>query len=489
MKNENISNKETGSSTVEIRILLSDIKKGIVKFGWVVVALAVLLGGFQFYRSYVRFRPSYTVAATFTVYTENEVLSGDNGVSAYSFYYDRETADQLATVFPHIISDRILRQKVCEDLNVVSMPASVSAEVVEGTNMITLTAIGNDPELTYDTLIAVIDNYPSVAEYIIGRTKLVMINEPIIPTEPSNSGAWVSSVIYAALIGLVLGLAWIFIYAFMRKTIHSKDDIKDVLNQHCIGILPQVVFKKYRREINKNLLLTNPLIGSDFHESLRMLSSSIYGLLDGKEKTIMLTSTSPGEGKTVATVNLATFFSGDEKSVLVVDADLRNSGIKYMIEEGNFEKELLYDNEFFKIEHIERLGFDLLSFKSNVDTIQKITRSLKLKSMLATLKSEYNMVLVDTPPCGMISDATIIASAVDAVIYVVRQDFVHQSNIRTGISSLLETEVEFLGCILNGASGGGGGYYSYNGYYNNYRGGYSYRRGYYKKYGYSKKKD
>ncbi len=483
--NNNTSNNEKASQTMEIGVMLGDIWRGIKKFGWIALVLAVILGGFQFYRSYVRFKPVYTVTATFTVYTENKVLSGDNGVSAYSFYYDRETADQLETVFPHIIGNEILRKQVCEDLGVKSMPASVSATCVPGTNMITLTSKGSDPQLTYDTLLSVIDNYSSVAEYIIGKTKLVMINDPVVPTSPSNSGAWVTSVFYAALIGIVIGFGWILLYAMFRKTVKTKDDINNVLNQHCVGVLPQVVFKKYRREISKNLLITNPFIGNEFFESLRLLKSSVQTMISDKEKTVMITSTSPNEGKTVVSINLAATFAMEEKRVLLIDADLRNSGVQIMMNEGRMERQLLTENEFFKIEYIEKLNFDLLSFKPVIDTIQKATRTLNLKNLLVTLKNEYDIVFVDTPPCGMISDATIIAGAVDSILYVVRQDSVIQSNIRSGISSLLETEVHFLGCILNGASsgiGGYGGYYSYSSYYKNYRGGYSY------KYGYSDKK-
>lgn len=481
--NNNTPQKDNTASTVEISVLLGDIWRGAKKFGWIAIALAVLLGGFQFYRSYVRFSPEYTVAATFTVHTENKVLSGDNGVSAYSFYYDRETADQLESVFPHIISNPILRQRVCEDLDVEAMPASVTAACVQGTNMITLTSKGGDPQITYDTLLSVIDNYSYVAEYIIGRTKLVMINEPVVPEKPSNSNAWISSVFYAALIGLVLGWAWILVYAILRKTIRTKEDIADVLNQHCIGVLPQVVFKKYRREISKNLVLTNPLIGNEFLESLRLLRSSVQTSL-GNNKVLMLTSTAPNEGKTVVTANLAASFAHEEKSVLVIDADLRNSGLQIMLNEGRFERKLLTENDFFKIEHIEKLDFELLSFKPVIDSVQKIVRTANLKELLNALKSEFDLVIIDTPPCGMISDATIIAGAADTVAYVIRQDAVIQSNIRAGISSLLETETNFLGCILNGASSGFGSY----GYYKYYRGGYSYKYGGYKKYGYSSNK-
>lgn len=488
--NKNNDKKEYNESPVEIRVLLGDIWRGIIKFGWISVALAVLLGGIQFYRSYVNFVPLYNVSATFTVHTENAVLTGDNGIAAYSYYYDRETADQLATVFPHIIGNKIVKTRVCDDLGVASMPASVTATCVTGTNMITLTASGTDAQLTYDTLLSVIENYPSVSDYIIGRTKLVMINEPVLPEKPANSGAWVSSVISAAVIGLAIGLAWIMIYAFFRKTIRTKDDIRNVLNQRCIAVLPQVVFKKYRREIDRRILLSNPLVGSEFLESLRLLKGSLQGLLEEGKKSVMVTSTAPSEGKTIVSVNLASIFAKDEKKVLLMDLDLRDSGIKELFEDESVQKTKKEDSKFYRIESIDSLGFDVFSFKSRAENVQKIMRTDEIKRKLSTIKEEYDVIFIDTPPCGVISDASVIARSVDSIVYVIREDAVMQTAIRAGISSMLETETEFLGCILNGAASGFGGYsgyYRYGGYYKQYRYGYSY--GYGHSYGYGKKKN
>lgn len=479
--NNNTINNENNGSTVEIRILMSDIWRGIVKFGWIPLVLAILLGGVQFYRSYVAFIPSYRVTATFTVHTENKVLTGDNGIAAYSYYYDRETADQLANVFPHIVGNKIVKNKVCSDLGVESMPASVSASCVTGTNMITLTASGKDPQLTYDTLLSVIENYPAVADYIIGRTKLVMINEPEVPKTPANAGAWTTAVVRAALIGVVLGVAWIIAYAVIRKTIRTKEDIRTVLNQRCVGVLPMVVFKKYRREIDKSILLSNPLVGNDFLESLRLLRSSIQTLIKDGRNTVMITSTAPSEGKTVVSVNLASIFAKDNKKVLLIDADLRDSGVQELLGKDTITKTKVEDNKYYKIELIDALGFNLLTLKPRVDSVQRITHDSELKRKFASLKDSYDIIFVDTPPCGIISDATVISQAVDSILYVIREDAVIQKTIRAGINSMLETEAEFLGCILNGAAsglGGYSGYYRYGGYYKNYRYGYSYNYGY-----------
>ncbi len=471
--NNNITKDDTNNTTLEIRVLLSDIWRGFVKFGWVAIVLAVVLGGIQFYRSYVRFTPVYTVSSTFTVHTENEVLAGDNDASAYSFFYDRNTASQFQAVFPNIINNSVVQKLICSDLGVTSVPASVTATCIDDTSMVTLTATGSDAQLTYDTLMSVIKNYSAVGDYIIGRTKLVMIDEPVLPENPSNSLAWRSSVFRAALIGFVLGLGWIILYAILRKTIRTRDDIHSLLNQHCIGILPQVIFKKYRRKINTDIIITNSNIGNDFIEALRLIKGAFNKKINDGEKTVVITSTAPDEGKSVVTVNLAAELAKSGDRILVVDCDLRNLGTTTLIGNLSAYRQIDVENEIYSIRQIDTLGFDLLSFNGERH-LQSIVRTHGLKTLFAQLEENYDLILIDTPPCGMISDASIIAGAADTVLYVIRQDSVMQNTIRAGINSMLDTEARFLGCVLNGATGGFGGYgsyYKYGGYHKYYRSG------------------
>ena len=123
----------------------------------------------------------------------------------------------------------------------------------------------------------------------------------------------------------------------------------------------------------------------------------------------------------------------------------------------------------------------MLTFNDQVDSVQKIIRNDTLKDILNDFQEEYDFIFIDTPPCGVISDASIMARVVESIIYVIRQDAVYQASIRSGINSMLETDAKFLGCLLNGVAGGIGGYggnYRYSGYYKYYN--------YSSKYGYSK---
>lgn len=487
------NNKNIDSSERLITVYLSDIWRGFVKFWWIIVLLVFLFGGIMFYRSFIRFTPIYTSSVTFTVHTENATLEGESGISAYSFYYDRNTADQLANVFPYILQSNILQKQVCEDLGLTHMPASVSVSCVPGTNMVTLTTTGYDAQATYDVLLSVLDNYSTVSEYIIGRTKLVIIIEPQFPAKPSNTYSWKGSTAKGIMLGLILGVSYIVLYAVLRETVRTKEDIRNNLNQHCIGVLPHVVFKRYRTQHNQNVLLNNPLVGNQFKESVRLLRSAVQNALEPDDKVIVVTSSAASEGKSITTLNLAGMFAKNEMRTLVIDGDLRDSGIGIILstEDPNFHQSVkCKGNMLFEISHIDSSGFDLLRFDSSYKNFRKILRTPYLQRILGDLRGQYDLILIDTPPCGLISDAAIFARASDAVLYVIRQDHVMTASIRTGINTLLSTDIRLLGCVLNGATSGFGSYgYNYGyGYGYSYGHGYkSYRRSEYR-YGESRKK-
>ncbi len=470
----------------------SDFWRGFVKFWWIGVLCALIFGGGMFYKNYSSYVPQYTASATFTVHTQNAVLSGDAGMSAYSFYYDRGSASQLASVFPYVLKSEILQKQVCRDLGVDSMPATVSVTCVDETNMITLTTTGKDPQLTYDTLMSVTENYSKVSEYIVGQTKLVMITPASVPTSPSNSLSWQGDTLKGAIVGLLLGVAWIVIYGVLRQTIRTKDDIKRELNQKCIGVMPQVFFKKYKSKIDKRILISNPLVGNAFLESVRLLRDSVRNAMDSGDKVIMFTSTAPGEGKSVTTVNLAAIYAKNGERILLMDCDLRNSGIRKLINNNELElKDKVYDENgeiLYSISRVESLNIDLLSFNYKEKNLSKMFNMTQLQKIVNSLREKYDLIFMDTPPCGMIADAVVAASAADGAVYIIRQDTVMDTNIRQGLDTLENTDIKLMGCILNGTIGGIGGYGSSYGYgygYGGYKKYYKYNK-YYGKYGYGK---
>lgn len=121
----------------------------------------------------------------------------------------------------------------------------------------------------------------------------------------------------------------------------------------------------------------------------------------------------------------------------------------------------------------------------------KRMRTEYVRGLLDKLRDSYDLIIIDTPPCGLISDTEVIARAADAAVYVILQDTVRVSRIKEGLGNLLLANARVIGAVFNGAQSGLTGYgenYGYGayGYYGKYGYGYGYKHyGYgYKNYGY-----
>ncbi|MGN0572535.1 MAG: P-loop NTPase [Acutalibacteraceae bacterium] len=489
---ENINKEPEKIDEIKIKIYLSDFLKGIKKFWWLCVALAVAAGGFKLTVGYLNFTPSYTTSAICTVSTQNSSAT-IGGISFYSFYYDSSTASQIARTFPHIMSSYILQDAICEDLGIPALPAALSVSCVSDSNMITISSTGSDPKKAYDVLMSAIKNFPDAAKYVVGNIRLTVISDAFIPAKPSNSNAFVKSAIKWALIGFALGLACIVLYVFQRSTVRTKNDLKSELNIEAVGTVPQVSFKKHSKQFNQSVLLTNPKIGSGFLESVRVMRNTFVNSLKPQEKVIMVTSTAPGEGKTTVITNLALSLADCGKNVLLVDADIRNPSVAPLLGIDPGQLEISEETELYSISRLEDYKISYMFFKDSDEAKRGRMNTERIREAFDSVREKYDLVLVDTPPCGLISDSLFIAQASDAALYVILQDTVRVSKIRSGLDNLMSSNVRVIGGVLNGALSGITGYgynYGYGYGYGKYGyGGYKYGKyGYgYGKYGYGSK--
>ena len=478
----NTENRTDNSGTRHIAIYFTDFLKGARKLWWICVILAVIIGGFRYVSDYRSYVPKYSSSATFTVTSQN-AQSTISGISSYSFYYDASTTSQLTETFPYILQCNILQDAIINDLDLTYMPASLSASSVPGANLFTLTATGTDPQMTYDVLISAIENYPEAAKYVVGNIRFDMIETPMVAASPYNKANYMSNAMEGAVIGIAIGICFILLYALMRRTIRTNDDIKRELNLTSFGVVPAVKFKKYVQPADRKVLFTNEKVSSGFLESFRVIRN-IFINQSSDKKVFMVTSTAPGEGKTTTAVNFALSLVPLGKKVLLVDADLHHPSIlsTLRIEDGSDElvlkSEINKNSTVFAIKTSEKSGADIMTVTpdNNKNPFENISG---LKDVIDDIRSEYDYIFIDTPPCGLVSDAMNISVAADAAIYVIRQDVVRVSKIRAGIDNLLSTETGICGCILNGAVTGVSGYgYGYD---------YGYGYGYGKKYGYGRK--
>lgn len=225
--------------------------------------------------------------------------------------------------------------------------------------------------------------------------------------------------------------------------------------------------------MTKRQIITHDNPKSPISEAYRTLRTNIqFSSIDKDIKTMVITSSGPGEGKSTISVNTAVTMAQADKKVVIIDCDLRKPKLHtfFRMRNGQGLTNVLVEDVDYKevvnsVEEIESL--DLLTAGPIPPNPAELLGSQKMKTFIDEIKEDYDMVILDTPPAGMLTDAVILSSIADGTILVCA---VGQANIEAAKSAkaLLEkANANILGVVLNKVPIKGGGYYKYH-YYNYY---------------------
>ncbi len=455
-------NKKKGEIDIDLSVLLSDVWCGLKRFGLVLAAVLGILGALvNCYRAHSSYSPTYESVATFSVSTATSY-----GMNA-EYYYSKSTATLMESTFPYILKSDILQQIVLNDLGISSLNANISAYAVKDTNLFTLRVTSTDPQRAYDVLVSLMENYPKIAEYVIGNTVLTVLSEPAVGTQPVNSVNYARSAFVGAFAGIFVAMAFVGLYALRRDTIRSSADLKEKLNQHYLGSVPKVYFKKHGKKTDTSVIIDNPKVSPTFVESVRVLKAHLLkDISKYNDRQIMVTSTIPNEGKTTVAVNLALSLVSSGHRVVIFDSDFRNPSVLKAIgcnvrSDTLWEKAVDPDTDIrealFKLKDTNLYIFSCVS-KSSAAKI----RHSDIAVIMKKLRDFADYTIVDTPPCGLFSDVVAMAAHVDSVVYVVKQNYARVDRIIDGINNVSAGDVRFAGFVLNESEGGAKSYdYSY----------------------------
>jgi succinoglycan biosynthesis transport protein ExoP len=272
-------------------------------------------------------------------------------------------------------------------------------------------------------------------------------------------------------VGVAIGLS------FVDDRIKSAWDVEHYIGVNLLGIIPDL--SSMKDEEKYTMVLNNRQVpGSESFLSVYS-AVKIHSKLDFP-KSVLITSTIPGEGKTLISSNLAGSFARHGKKTLLIDCDLRrpmmhrhfkqqnNTGLITWFEGGaNVEGNLPEDPTLGIIKVGE--GLSLLCSGGRSKSPTEILESKAFGDLLARLKRFYDLVIVDSPPLGAVTDSLLIAQRTDEVIYVCRFNRAYKKHIRLYVKALRSGRNEVLGVVLNGLTPRRIEYYSNYRYYRSYK--------------------
>lgn len=443
---------------IDIVGLLTDFLRTLRRMWIWVVILAIAGGALSFTRDYMSWSPRYTASATFTITATQDSTDGTTG--SYAFY-DNSTADQMANTFPYILTSGVLSRRAAETMGRDSVSGQIKASAAENTNLFTMSVTDSDASLAYETLQAVITCYPEVAEVIIGRTNMELLDETGIPAYPDNLRDSRRALAKGAAAGALLGLLWVGVVMLSRTTVKKKEDFQKRAHMKCIGEVPQIAMKKRSREKRNVLNILNEKTDPRFEESLQLIRGKVeYSAYRHHSKVILVTSALAGEGKSTLAVNLALAFARNGKRVALIDCDLRHPSDRKIlgIEDGKGLYEVLTKEARLSDVLLtgSSLGMDdefrfcfLPGGKSTEDG-SRLLGSEPMRKVLDAVKEKFDYVILDSAPAGLLTDAGVLAQYADSAVFVIKRDFASAAHIMDGLEELAESNVHMIGGILNG---------------------------------------
>ena len=396
---------------------------------------------------------------------------------------------------PYILSSGTLSDVIAADLHTKGVPGTISASCIKGTNLLTVTVRGSDPQTAYKVLQSVLKNYPDVAQYVVGQTRLTVIEDGGIPRDTGRTAVVRGSILKGALIGLAAGIALVILRAIMFRTIRSEGELRSLLNVPYLGTLPVCQKKKRRNSTRGDINILFDAHREDYIEAMRLVRTRIDRQLDGK-KVLMVTSSVAGEGKSTVAANLAISMALKGRNVILVDCDLRNPSVGRMfnITDSHPGLAAVLDGKVSLDEALVEvtndgvpMGLYLLPGAEKQTRRVEVLGTDAMRRLVDGLRSRADMVILDTPPSAVLVDAMMLVRHVDGVAYVIMSDYARRRYIVDGVQELINGGAKVTGCILNGGHGSSGryGYYGSYGSYGRYGyGRYGYGRyGYYGSYG------
>ncbi|HCS8939167.1 polysaccharide biosynthesis tyrosine autokinase [Klebsiella pneumoniae] len=287
--------------------------------------------------------------------------------------------------------------------------------------------------------------------------------------------------------GGILSVTIVLIRVFLRRGIESPEQLEEAgINVYASVPISDTLLNKgsqikgQRKNKNDNsekrlLAIDNP--ADVAIESIRGLRTSLYfAMMEARNNILMISGASPNAGKTFVSSNLAAIISQSGKRVLFIDADLRKGYTHKLFGTDNnhgLSDWLSARDPMDKIiKHLPTIGIDFISRGTVPPNPAELLMHSRLKEVLSWASSNYDLVIVDTPPILAVTDAAIISKYVGTSLIVARFEQNTVKEMEVCIKRFEQAGATIKGCILNGVVRKASSYYNYG--YTSY--GYSYSK-------------
>lgn len=402
---------------------------------------------------------------------------------------------QLVNDYKELITSRRIKNQVRDEIinnNLLKTPLQykTSVKVKRNTRIVEVCVLSHYPQTAQVVADVTAQAFEQLSKDIMRLQNVQIIDKAVYPEYyiyPKTKRNTVLGCFFGMLAALGVGC----LLELLDRTVKNPEEAAERLKLPVLGTIINLGgdSKKSKSDIEKG---TGDRIGiialdkkrSQEAESFRVLRTNLHYSIPERDKAsiFMITSSMPGEGKTMIVSNLAVVTADSGKKVLVIDCDLRKPALHKVFKRDRSKGlvnylagEMEYDDIIIK--HLLDLNLDIIPSGPIPPNPTELLMSEKFKKLLERAADEYDYIFFDSPPCLNMADAAILGRLADRLLFTVSANKTRVDFVRRSIEQLKQIDINVAGIVLNRFSlknsgykysqyGGGKYYYAYAYAYN-----------------------
>lgn len=394
-------------------------------------------------------------------------LIGDESNVSLGFLNSGEggVAGQVMELRSRLIELEIEESQIQAQEEVLDRRISEENEFLEGlpSNMLELARLRRNAEVNEQIYLTISNQYAETSlweqtQFGSGRP----IDYGYLPDEPVEPRKKMYALV-GFLLGGLLSVGYAFGREAMNRTIDGTEKVRKA-GYPLLAVIPDLRKSIQERFSGKDFIHVeerkistswSTLIDSvsPIAEGYRRLHNNvIYSNPDEKFQTILVTSSTKGEGKSTITINLAVALAEAGKKVLIVDTDLRRPNIHTLTGESRDPGivEVLYDSKPISVAVKPSIapGIHIMTSGRSIPNPSAVMQSSKLRELLYGLKEKYDHIVIDTPPYGIITDAAPLMKMADGVVLVCRFGLTQTNQLNHTVENLKRIQANVIGTVI-----------------------------------------
>ena len=455
---------------INIKDLLSYLKKYIFI---IVLVAAFFLIEVIIYDKNIK-TPMYSSSTTLVLTQATENTNMNTTITQN----DININQKLVKTYGQIIKSKLVLQQVIDNLKldytVGELSGKISVQSVQDTEILRISVKDKDRKKTAIIANEVAEVFSKEVAQIYQLNNISIIDKASVPTGVCNN-TLKRDMVLAVFAAVALTVGVLFIIYYFDDSVKLSDNLEEEINMPIVA----KIFKseiKAKGKLPKEELLIEKYPKSMVSESIKELRTNLqFSSVDNQMKTILVTSSLTGEGKSFVSANLAIAFAQLGKKVLLIDCDMRKGRQHRLFKVPNVKglSNLLLDdikemNDYIIKGEFGRMKIDKLSLITR-GTVppnpSELLNSKKNKLLVKLLKEKYDFVIFDGAPCNGLTDSIIMSTLVDQVLIVTNEGHTPKEILEETRKSLENVNAPIAGVVLNKINRKGSAYGRYYSYY------------------------